>query len=276
MKRLTPYEELDNVLRKHANRLREALGRRFTGMYLQGSLAIGDFDLTSDVDFIVVTEGGDLKTQEVEAVQAVHTRTYNEKDRWVKRLEYSFFPKATLQSSSSPYDTKGRVESPERELWYFDNGHQKIERSDHCNTLVTRWTVREKGITVLGPEPSTLVEAIRADDLTVEIKNTAVGWGIELLQNPIPYRNRFYQSYLVLNYCRMLHDLYAGSINSKWVGVRWAKEELDSSWESLIDFCWTERQDTSISVRQPSDAAIFPKSIEFVEYAVSLAEKYKV
>jgi len=48
----TPYPELDTVLEAHAKKLQEVLGNNFVGMYLQGSLAIGDFDLTSDIDFI--------------------------------------------------------------------------------------------------------------------------------------------------------------------------------------------------------------------------------
>jgi hypothetical protein len=52
---LTSFPELDFVLRDHEDRLRQALGDLIVAVYLQGSLAIGDFDLTSDVDFIVVT-----------------------------------------------------------------------------------------------------------------------------------------------------------------------------------------------------------------------------
>ena len=53
--RLTPYTRLDEVLAGHASTLRSVLGDTFVGLYPLGSLAIGDFDLTSDVDFMVVT-----------------------------------------------------------------------------------------------------------------------------------------------------------------------------------------------------------------------------
>jgi predicted nucleotidyltransferase len=52
----TPYPELDTVLETYAQQLQEVLGNNFVGMYLQGSLAVGDFDLSSDIDFIVVTK----------------------------------------------------------------------------------------------------------------------------------------------------------------------------------------------------------------------------
>jgi len=271
----TPYPELDTVLNDHAKKLQEVLGNNFVGVYLQGSLAIGDFDLTSDVDFIVVTNE-DLSEEQVDKIQEVHSRAYDQDNRWVKRLEYSFFPKQVLNKHSSPY-TDGKPTNPQgRELWYFDNGSRTIKRSDHCNTLVTRWTVREKGVTVIGPDPTTLIDPIPADDLRREIKDTLIGWGEELLENPEPYRNRFYQSYLVLNYSRMLHDLHEGKIDSKLAGIKWAKSNLDPKWAELINFCWEEHQDTSISVKQPSSPEIFEKSLQFVKYAVKQGRKYNV
>jgi hypothetical protein len=260
----TPYPELDHVLTELAMKLQDTLGNNFVGMYLQGSLAIGDFDLTSDIDFIVVTNN-DLSDTEVQGVQKVHTFMYNQNNRWVKRLEYSFFPKRILNELSSPYANGRRNNLPERELWYFDNGHSTIARSDHCNTLVTRWTVREKGISVSGPDSISLFDPISADELRKEIRDTLVGWGEELLQNPEPYRNRFYQSYLVLNYARMLHDLHEGKVGSKLAGITWAKLNLDPQWTELIDYCWMERQDTSISVKQPSTSEVFERSFREVK-----------
>ena len=128
----------------------------------------------------------------------------------------------------------------------------------------------------MGPNPAVLIDPISADELRQEIKDTLVGWGKELLKNPEPHRNRFYQSYLVLNYCRMLHDLHEGEVNSKFAGAEWAKSNLDHRWVPLINFCWQERQDTSISVKQPADDEVFANSVEFVRYAVEEGEGYQI
>jgi hypothetical protein len=271
----TPYPELDKVLENYARKVKEVLKENFVGFYLQGSLAIGEFDLTSDVDFIVITIE-DLSEEEVRNIQHIHDEAYNQDNRWVKRLEYSFFPISKLNSFSSPYPNGIRNSSKERELWYFDNGSLTIEKSDHCNSLVTRWTVREKGVDILGPDPKTLIDPIKPDDLRKEIKDTMIGWSEELLTNPEPYKNRFFQSYLVLNYARMLKNLYDGKIGSKLEGTIWAKSNLDPKWINLIDYCWKERQDTEISVKQPANPDLFKESLEFVSYAVDLARKYKV
>jgi predicted nucleotidyltransferase len=272
-KRLTPYPELDIVLTGHVNRIKEALEIDFIGAYLQGSLAIGDFDMTSDVDFIVVTRK-DLSEDRVNLVQKVHNGTYGQNNRWVRRLEYSFFALKTIKTPSSPYRRGVPDTSEERKLWYFDNGHQTISRSDHCNTLVTRWTIRERGKTVLGPDPKTLIDPIDPADLKREIKDTLIGWGSDVIEDPGPYENRFYQAYLVLNFARMLQDLNEGRVTSKLQGARWAKKTLDPKWRDLIDHCWQDRQDPNISVSQRSDPKIYAQSIDFVRYAVDQARSY--
>ena len=149
--KLTPYLRLDELLIEHAHALEHASTGNFVGMYLIGSLAVGDFDAASDVDFIVVTND-ELSPEKLAAVQAAHSDYLARHDRWTTHLEYSFFPMAKLQTLSSPFSESHRSPLADRLLWYF-NGPSP-ERSDHDNTLVTRWTLRERGVRVLGPEPA--------------------------------------------------------------------------------------------------------------------------
>lgn len=52
----TPHREVNAALQELLSGARAILGSHFVGMYLDGSLALGDFDLeTSDLDFVVVT-----------------------------------------------------------------------------------------------------------------------------------------------------------------------------------------------------------------------------
>lgn len=266
--KVTQYPELDGVLQDHAERLQETLGDFLVGVYLVGSLSIGDFDLTSDIDFIVVTSD-ELSESQLKQVQSVHDQTYGQGNRWVKHLEYSFFPKDILGEPSSPFSRDGRTEGENRELWHFCHGSSTLERSDHDNSLVVRWTLREKGVVVVGPDPAALLNSVPANALRTEVRNTLVSWGHELLENPGPYRNRFFQAFVVLHYCRMLQDLDEGRVTSKREGAEWAKTKLDAKWIPLIDFCWNERQDTEIHVSQPAVPEIFDEVLSFVKYAVA-------
>ncbi len=52
----TPYADVNAVLSDFLARIRLILGDRFRGMYLDGSLALGDFNpQSSDIDFVVTT-----------------------------------------------------------------------------------------------------------------------------------------------------------------------------------------------------------------------------
>ena len=234
-RKLTPYRGLDEVLIDYAHTSRAVLGDNFVGLYLLGSLAIGDFDLTSDVDFMIVTNS-ELTRDQVELVQSAHTKLIAGDSRWVRHLEYSIFPRQKLSQKSSPYGPHGRDDSAARQLWYFNNGGSAIERSDHDNTLVTRWTLRYRSKAVLGPEPAAFAPEVTSDELRQEIRNSMLGWE-KLFTPDSPYNNRFHQVFFGLNNCRALQGLHEGKITSKREGVKWAKRQLDAQWHAPIDYC---------------------------------------
>src|SRR5687768_17114395 len=69
----TPHPEVNSMLQELLESVGSILGSHLIGMYLDGSLANGDFDQDSDIDFVAVTDediSGDLFL----ALQAVHER----------------------------------------------------------------------------------------------------------------------------------------------------------------------------------------------------------
>jgi hypothetical protein len=132
-----------------------------------------------------------------------------------------------------------------------------------------RWTLREKGVILAGPQPKSLVAPISEELVRAEIFETLNAWGKEILGEPSQYNNRFYQSFIVLSYCRMLHDLYRGYPGSKREGAEWAKSVLDPSWSNLIDGAWDGRPDPAQKVQQPADVEDFEKTLRFVQYVMN-------
>jgi hypothetical protein len=253
----TPFSELNTVLSDLVNIVQSVLRYNFIGAYLQGSFAIGDFDRHSDVDFIMVVED-ELSMDQVLALQAMHGHIFEMESTWAQHLEGSYFPRQVLQ----------RPPQRDKLLWYLDNGSRELIQSDHCNNLVTRWQLREHGIALAGPPPTTFVDPIPADALRREIYDVIRAWGAEILANPEHYNNRFYQGFIVLSYCRMLHSLHTGEVRSKRAGAEWAKAILDPSWAGLIDRTWSTRPNPEISVRQPADPGEFAGTLEFVRYII--------
>jgi hypothetical protein len=255
--RPTPYEALNAVLAALVSGIQAALGENFLGAYLQGSFAVGDFDEDSDVDFLIVT-GRALNGEEVIALQALHARIYGLESTWAQHLEGSYFSEEILRSQTRLGE----------KLWYLDNGSQKLVESTHCNNLVVRWQLWNHGVILAGPPPQTLVEPVAAEALRREIRAVMTDWGREILDHPERFNNRFYQGFIVLSYCRMLHSLECGRIESKRAGAAWAKANLDPAWADLIDRTWATRPAPEVSVRTLADPQDFERTLAFVREAI--------
>lgn len=98
-------------------------------------------------------------------------------------------------------------------------------------------------------------------------------WAEDIFDNPERFNNRFYQTYIVLNYCRVLHDLINGYPGSKRAGAEWAKANLDPVWSDLIDRTWNGRPHPAISVRQTADPVDFERTLAFVKYILDQVDQ---
>lgn len=259
----TLYEELNAVLQDIVPGVQSILGDKFVGAYLHGSFAIGDFDIHSDVDFLVAIER-EVDEAELAALQAMHGRIYDLDSDWAKHLEGSYFPTVTL-----------RRHDPESEpLLYLDNTSRELVRSKHDDSLVVRWIVRECGVVLAGPAPDELIDSISADDLRSEVLADMRNWGQRIFANPDQMNNRWYQPFAVLSYCRMLQTLHTGRVESKPAAVRWAEDALDSRWAGLIQRAWDERPNPSTKVKQQADPDELKRTLEFIEYALAASGQY--
>lgn len=106
-----PYPELPSVLGEFACGAIDILGSRLTGIYLVGSLATGDFDPDSDIDFMAVIEE-DLAQEEVTSLQALHLRLHGMGCYPAEHLEGSYMSRAVLGCSEKVGVTP---------TWFLDN-----------------------------------------------------------------------------------------------------------------------------------------------------------
>ena len=268
----TPYPELNHVLQDLVAEVRVILGDNFCGAYLQGSFAVGDADEYSDVDFIVATHC-ELTDEHVAALQVMHKRIYGLETMWAQHLEGSYVPKDEL-----------RVVDPARSpYWYLDNGASELARDNHCNTAVVRWSLREHGVVLEGPDPTTLVEPVAAGQLRAEALSGIdeyVAWAREPQDRfkdshgRGPDMSRWKQPYLVITCCRFLHTLNAGVVASKREAAKWALDTLDAEWASLMQQALDDRPDPWLRVSKPADPDIAERTLAFVDYAAAEARSF--
>jgi hypothetical protein len=153
-----------------------------------------------------------------------------------------------------------------------------LERSIHDNRWHVRWIFRERGITIIGPDPKTLLHPVPTGALRSEavaaIKELKCRFVAEI-DRPLGWFNtRFGQSFAILTCCRMLYTCKSGTVQSKLSGVKWAEQSFDPAWGELIRKAWTERMGVRFGdkVRQPAQTKLLHETARFIAYAQSLAE----
>ncbi|HSB91453.1 MAG TPA: aminoglycoside adenylyltransferase domain-containing protein [Anaerolineales bacterium] len=236
------------------------LADNFIGAWLQGSSATGNFDEHSDIDFAIGIQN-DLSDNELSALQNFHPRLYSFASPWAKHLEGSYFPREILRD----YNLSGTA------IWYLNHGKTKLERSAHDNTIVVKWILREKGVVLAGPEPSMLIDPIPTEELRLDTYRTYAKWGKVIVKNPDEINSHFYQTFAVLGYCRMLHDLTEGQIGSKRTGAEWVKSNWGDEWHDLIDRAWAGRPNPALSVTRPADPDDLRRTVLFIQEVLAEA-----
>jgi hypothetical protein len=252
----TGFPDLDELLEELTASMQSTLGDDLAGLYLQGSFALGDADEHSDVDWIAVTDD-ELTADQVAALQELHAAFYARETPWAQHLEGSYFPKGRIR----------RVEPRATELWFLDNGSSQLALDTHCNTAIVRWMVRERGLTLAGPDPKELIDPVSEDDLRA-YAGWALGEWVEWARS-LTSMSRRAQNLLVVSFCRILQTLETGEVTTKREAGEWALESVPDEWSSLIMEALEDRPDPWIKVQQPAAPEAVERTLAFADYALS-------
>jgi predicted nucleotidyltransferase len=237
--------------------IKEAIGDDIVGVYLRGSLALGDFDpVTSDIDFMAVTKLP-VSEEKFAVLKAFHTRQAKIPSAYAEHLEGAYIDRDALK----------RFRAGER--------HPTIERGEvlrwsehHTNWILERWTVREHGITLLGPDPKNLIEPISVDELRSAVSVRLRDWAdwANQLDDPDWRLPLSHKAYVVETMCRAMYTLVCGDICSKPCAVTWALETVPEPWRSLVEQTRAWRTDPT-----PPDPNIISEVMRFVHWVASKA-----
>lgn len=250
-------DDVTEILSALLTGARQVLKRNLAGVYLRGSLAHGGFRAdTSDVDILAVTETpvGDA---EFDALAALHAQLASLPNPYGNRIEIAYIDRAALRRFRPGllHPTRGQGAA--------------LERSEHhANWILERWTVREHGVALLGPNPQTLIDHISSVEIREAVRARLGDWA-EWAQKPedpewlAPRRGA--AAYVVETMCRALHTLSCGELTSKAVAVAWATDALPEPWRSTVERSQAWRTDNT------NDPTIVPQVMRFVLWAASCA-----
>lgn len=241
------YPEVGEVLRRLLGGARGLLGPRFVGAYLFGSLACGDFDGASDVDVLVVT-AEEVSPELFDALGSMHERLAASGSRWATQLEVSYVPRRALRRRDPRDATHPHIDR---------GAGERLRLAPHdSDWVVQRHTLRERGVTLAGPDPRALIDPVSAEDLRRAMLEL-LWWPEEILGDPGRIRARGYQSYIVLTMCRVLYTLERGEVASKREAARRAAELLGEPWAALIGRAWDGRRHPDAeAAREDVDATL--------------------
>ena len=248
----TPYSDVNELIAKLLLQIQSILGSKFVGLYLGGSLSLGDFDSkTSDIDLLAAISK-DIDEKEFQALCKMHAAIVTEQRQWDDRIEVSYISVDALKS----------VKSRTSQIVNISPG-EPFHRTEAGKEWLMKWYLyREKSKTLFGPSPKTLIEPISKEEFIQSAKDHARSWGkwVEGM------KNRYAQSYAILAMCRALYSSKTGEQVSKKKAAEWAQKVLPE-WSPVIQKAidWKEAgKDTQ------ADEMNFPKTAEFVNYVRSL------
>ena len=244
MKDVTSYPAINAMLTELAEGLKRWLGEKLVGLYLSGSLAYGDFvPERSDIDLQAVVRSP-LTGNELRLVEELHRQVEGRCPEWAGRVECSYVPLELMRELRPP--------ATPRPWWGFGTFYAEAPAGNEW--IINHYLLFKYGIALEGPAFRELVPPI--DVLLVRQASAR-----DLFQEWLPkiedaawLSNSHYQSYLVLNLCRILHTVIRSEPVSKKVAGEWAKSAYPQ-WQDLIEEA--ERWTYGVEMKRQADAAAF-------------------
>ena len=257
MKDATPYPAINTVLWEWVEGVKRLLGEKIVGLYLSGSLAYGDFmPERSDIDLQAVVQNP-LTVNELRAVEQLHRQIEGRSPQWADRIECSYVPLELMRELTPP--------ATPRPWWGFGTFYAEAPAGNEW--IINHYVLSRHGITLAGPDFNDLIPLI-------DIVSVRRASARDLFQEWVPriddaewLSNSHYQSYLVLNLCRILHTVIHGEPSPKKVAGGWAKATYPQ-WKGLIEEA--ERWAYGDKMKRQADA------VAFLRFAVDRVNETKL
>lgn len=221
----TPYAAVNEMLERVQTAVSHILTTQLIGLYLDGSLALGDFDeATSDIDLLVLTADF-LPDETIAKLAAMHAQLGKSGSKWGYEMEVSYVPLAVLN------------ELPKQEQTFalprIERGETLVVEPHEMDWVLHGHILREHGITLFGPPIQTLLDPISPEQIRQATRDLFNFWWRPMADNPQNLQHTGYRVYAILTMWRMLYTMRHGTVVSKPAAARWAMAELDERWREL-------------------------------------------
>lgn len=247
----TPYSDINQLLDILLREIKSILGEKLVGLYLDGSLVLGDFDHdTSDID-LVAALSSDMNDDEFEELKNMHANFAQQHKAWEDRIEVCYISTAAL----------GSVKSRTTSIANISPGEPFHRRESNIEWIMNWYVLQEKSMTLFGVPPKTIVEPISKYEFTQAIKAHINSWRKYIDD----MHKRKGQAYAILTMCRALYAIKNGEQASKKQAAQWTMKKLPE-WSNLIKnaILWREARNDD----QVDHGATFPETKKFVLFVI--------
>ncbi|NYH53740.1 hypothetical protein HNR06_003329 [Nocardiopsis arvandica] len=230
------------------------------GLYLTGSVALGDFrPHTSDVDFVIVT-GRAPRARELELLRGVHTRTRAD----VPKPQFNGIHVTWDDLTGDPASC-GPVPS-------VTNGRFRSRASADVNPA-TWHVLAEHGVAVRGPHPLELdvwdeLEGLRAwslGSLDEQWRRWRERAGRLVTPRGLAVLGSLAPSWSVLSVSRLHFTLKTGEITSKSGAGAYALHAFPERWQRIVNECLRVRRSANASSLYESALARRRAALDYIE-----------
>lgn len=230
------------------------LGDELKGIYVFGSLVIGDFDpQRSDVDMLAMVEH-DITEQQLDSLESMHDQFVERHPSWRGRIEVGYVSVGGMRDFKTRTCRVARI-APGDPL-----GFQDMD----IDWLMDWYMVLCCGQTVQGPPPRELIPEITQQEFVASLRRRLPNW----LNEAREAHHAGYQSYIILSLCRSIYVFAHGGQVSKIQAAKWAVEQFPDWAELILDaLSWKGSPDKSDS---PETRA---RTEEFVRFVLAEADK---
>ena len=157
----TSYPHVNSLLTDLFLRIRKVLGDKLVGLYLGGSLVLGDFDeRISDIDLVAALSSDSADT-EFDQLQQMHADFIGDHKEWYDRIEVCYISTDALKT----------VKSRTSPIVNISPG-EPMHRMESSKAWMMNWYLtREKSIILFGPSPKTIIEPISKEEYIQSVKD---------------------------------------------------------------------------------------------------------
>jgi predicted nucleotidyltransferase len=285
----TPHADLNEVLARWIGQLQAELGANLVGAYLHGSLAVGDADEASDVDFLVAVNE-DIPRAGIERLHALHRTLCALPSPWARNFEGSYAPIAALRRlSTEPRDAPGEPRPDGRRepgtwrpgpyaypFWFVSEDDAPVRR-EYDNCQLVRWVLREKGVRLVGPPATTLIDPVGAAALRREMAEM-LACNRERLSGDLSwFRTAYGQASGVLAFARALETIETGEVRSKRSALAFAAQRLEPRWAALVRAAFATRAEhaADASMNRPAEPQAVAETLAFLDWAAEHTARHR-